>query len=124
MTRKVFVLAAFIALLCPVVAAQDIGGRYKSEGTDPAGGHFSLTAEIEMLPENTCRIKWSDGSSGICFLTGTTFSIAYIIHGAVGLGVYEVSSDGTIEGPFIDDFHGGGIGTGGKIGTEKLTPIR
>jgi hypothetical protein len=77
-----------------------------------------------MLPEKACRIKWSDGYAGICMLKDKTLSVAYLVHGKAGLGVYEVSNDGSIEGPFIDDFHGGGIGKGGKIGKEKLTPIR
>jgi hypothetical protein len=57
-------------------------------------------------------------------LKGTTFSMASIVHGTPPLGAYEVSSDGTIEGSIIDDFHIGGIGKGGKIGKEKMTPIR
>lgn len=105
-------------------AAQDIGGRYSSEGIDPAGGKFSLTAEITMVYDNACRLRWSDGTDAICMLNGNSLSVAYLIHGKLGLGVYELSSDGSLDGPIIDDFHGGGTGKGGKIGREKLTPVR
>lgn len=124
MTTRTGAFAAFVVAGCSVASAQDIGGSYKSEGTDPTGSHFSVTVQIEMLPQNACHIKWSDGSAGICMLKGTTFFMASIVHGTPQLGVYEVSSDGSIVGTFIDDFHGGGIGKGGKIGTEKMTPIR
>ncbi|WP_271892518.1 hypothetical protein [Candidatus Phyllobacterium onerii] len=121
---RIAAFAAFVAAGSSVAAAEGIGGQYRSEGIDPADSHFSVTVEIEILAENTCRIKWSDGSKGICMLKGTTLSTAGIVHGTAQLGVYEVSSDGSIEGSFIDDYHGGGIGKGGKIGKEKMTPIR
>ena len=114
-------IASFFALLfayCSTAAAQDIGGRYQSDGIDPKGMHFTLNAEIEVLPQNTCRIKWSDGSAGICILKDKILAVSYLIHGKLGLFLYEVSSDGNIEGDFIDDFHGGGIGK------EKLIPVR
>jgi hypothetical protein len=115
---------AVVAASVSPAAAQDISGRYRSEGTDPTGITFALTAEIEMLKENACRMTWSDGTGGICLLVGDDLSVAYLVHGAIGLGVYHRAGDGTLEGAFIDDYHGGGIAKGGKVGKEKLTPIR
>jgi lipid-binding SYLF domain-containing protein len=128
MTKKLIAFAFFfvagsLVVSAQVVSAQDISGRYKAEGTDPEGTHFSETAVIEMMPDNTCRIKWSGGIEGICIFKDNTLSVGYIVHGKAGLGVYKVTENGDIEGTFIDNFHGGGIGKGGKIGTEKMTPI-
>ena len=100
-----------------VALAHDIGGRYKSHGTFANGADFSVTVEIVMNPDNTCRITWSDGVSGVCMLKGTHFLTAGIVMGSPQLGVYEVAADGSIEGVFIDDINGKGISK------EKWIPI-
>jgi hypothetical protein len=71
-----------------------------------------------MTSENTCHIKWSDGTTGICMLDGTMFSYAGIVRQVPQLGFYDVSADGIIEGVFIDDYHGPGFGR------EKMIPDR
>jgi|GEM_PF-3954768 len=119
MTIRTTAFAALIATSSIDAAAGDIAGRYRAECTLPGGSPCSpATAEIEMTSERTCRIKWSSGEGGVCILDGTKFSAAYIIHGKSGLGVYDITPDGSIEGVFIDDVHGIGFGK------EKLTPIR
>ncbi len=119
MAIRMTMIAAFIAASCIDAAAGDIAGRYRAECTLPNGSQCSsATAEIEMTSENTCRIKWSTGEIGVCMLDGTTFSAGYIVHGKAALGVYDVAPDGSIEGVFIDDYHGVGFGK------EKLTPLR
>ena len=118
MGMKAAAPAALIAVACSTAAAQDIGGRYQAEGTLPGGKSYSETAEIKMMPDKTCRISWSGGVPGICMLDGTRFMVGYIVHGVAALGVYEVAPDGSIEGVFIDKYHGQGFGK------EKLTPIR
>ena len=119
MTKRLIAFALFIFAGSIVPSAQDISGRYKAEGTDPEGTRFSETAVKEMMPDGTCRVKWSGGIEGICIFKESILSVGYTVHGKAGLGVYKVASDGT----FIDNFHGGGIGKGGKIGTEQLTAI-
>jgi hypothetical protein len=118
MAIRIAALAAFIAAGYTAAAAQDIGGRYRTECTLQTGSSCSGTAEIVMTSENTCSIKWDDGTAGLCMLRGTTLSLGYIVHGVAGLGVYEVSADGSLEGVFIDNYHGKGFGK------EKLVPIR
>jgi hypothetical protein len=88
------------------------------EATNQAGANVSGTVEIVMMSENTCRINWGNGFRGICLLKGTILAVSYVFRGAPGVGIYEVSKDGTIEGMFFDDVHKAGIGR------EKLTPVR
>lgn len=118
MTIRIITFAAFIYAGCTVAAAQDIAGSYRTEGTSTTGASYTENADIEMTGETTCRIKFSSGFSGICMLMGKTLTVSYLVHGKAGLGIYEVFDDGSIEGIFIDDFHGGGIGK------EKLIPLR
>src|SRR5262245_11434130 len=118
MAMRAAIVLAFIVAGC-IDAAAGIAGKYRSECTLPTGAPCSLgTAEIEMTSENSCLIKWSTGEVGVCMLKGKTFSAGYIVHGKAALGVYDLCPDGSIEGVFIDDFHGRGIGK------EKLIPIR
>jgi len=51
-------------------------------------------------------------------LDGGVFSYAAVVHQVPQLGLYKVSADGTIEGVFIDDYHGAGFGK------EKMIPAR
>jgi hypothetical protein len=111
-------LAAFTFAGFGTARAGDISGHYKMDGTDTTGIAYDGTADIAMASESSCRITFSDGWEGICMLKGTSLAVAYIVHGKVGLAVYEISSDGSMKGIFVDDYHGGGIGN------EKLTPIR
>ena len=117
MATRIAAFAAIIAALCTPAAAKDIGGHYRMEGTDTTGIAYAGTADIAMTAENICRITFSDGFSGICMVKGATVMLAYIVHGKAGLAVYEISGDGSLQGVFIDDYHGGGIGK------ETLTPI-
>ena len=72
-----------------------------------------------MTSETTCDINFVDGSTGVCMLDGTTLSIGSILHGVYPqLGIYQVGPDGTIEGVFIDNYHGKGTHR------EKWTPVR
>ena len=119
MTIRSLSLAAFIAAGCTTVAAEDITGHYRVEGVGPTGSAYAVTADIEMSFDNTCRINYSDGDAGICMVNGTTVTGAYIVRGKPGLVIYEIRSDGSLEGIFVEDFHGGRF-----IGKEKLTPIR
>jgi hypothetical protein len=52
-------------------------------------------------------------------LDGTTLYVASVVHGKPQLGIYEIASDGSMEGVFTDNFHG----KGGNIHREKLTPV-
>jgi hypothetical protein len=116
MIVRTIALAASITALHTATAAQDVGGLYTVDCTRPTGESCSSTAEIEMTSEDICRIKWPNGSRGICMLKGSTFVYAGVGNQVLELGIYDVAADGTIEGKFIDD---AGVG-----GTERMIPIR
>ena len=118
MIAKALTVASCIAIGCTAAVAEDLGGRYAVKGTLASGMKYSVSAEIVMTSETTCDINWSDGSKGVCMLDGKTLSIGSAVRGKPQLGVYQVAPDGSIEGVFIDNFHGGK-----GINREKLTPV-
>jgi hypothetical protein len=118
MVARAIATAGFIATACSA-AAEDVAGRYDIDGTLASGKSYSVTAEIVMTSEATCDVNWTDGTTGVCMLDGTTLSVASILHsGLPQLGIYQVAPDGTFEGVFIDNYHGKGIHR------EKWTPMR
>ena len=111
MIIRIVALAAAISALHTAAVAHDVGGRYKSQGRFADGQNFAVTVEIVMKSDGTCRINWSDGVAGICVLKGTKLLTAGIVGGGPQLGVYEVATDGTLEGSFIDHYNGEGFAT-------------
>ena len=113
------VLASMFALAsCSLAAAQDVGGSYTVEGTNINGTPYTGTAEITLLSETTCAIEWTTGdttSSGVCMRNGIAFSAAYVLGEALGLLIYEIVEDGSMEGIWTITGQDG-------TGTETLTP--
>jgi hypothetical protein len=113
-------VAILLAALASSAAAQNIGGRYTVAGKNFNGTNYSGTAEIVSTSNNTCRITWVTGSTtsrGICMRNGNSFAAGYNMAGAVGLVIYEVKPDGSLEGLWtIADQPG--------MGTEKLMPVK
>lgn len=101
-------------------ATGDVGGTYKVEGANPNGSPYSGTATITVTSANTCRIVWKTGptvSTGICMRNENAFSAGYVLQGKVGLVIYEIMDDGTMEGLWtVADQPG--------VGTERLIPIQ
>jgi hypothetical protein len=101
-------------------AAQNVGGRYQVIGKNFNGSPYSGTAEIVVTSPTTCRIAWVTGgttSRGICMRNGIAFSAGYVLNGKVGLVIYELKNDGTLDGLWtIADQEG--------VGGERLVPIR
>jgi opacity protein-like surface antigen len=117
--RKLLLAAAFLAAGClTAAAAGDVGGTYEVKGTNLDGSKYSGTAEITVTSKNTCRIEWKTGgssSSGICMRNGIALAAGYTLNGAVGLVIYEIKDDGTLDGLWtIADTDG--------VGTELLIP--
>ena len=112
--------AAVAACLATSVSAQSVSGRYRVIGTNFNGSPYSGTADIAATSDNTCRISWVTGSTtsrGICMRKGNTFAASYVLNGKAGLVIYEMKSDGSMEGLWtIADQNG--------IGTERLVPMR
>ena len=112
--------AAVAACFATPASAQNVGGRYQVIGKNFNGSPYSGTAEITVTSRNTCRIVWVTGSttsSGICMRNANAFSAGYVLNGKVGLVIYELKGDGSLDGLWtIADQTG--------VGAERLVPMR
>ena len=111
--------ATCLALASPALA-QNIGGQYVVEGTNLNGSAYSGTANIVVTSDTTCEITWQTGSSssfGLCMGMGDVISAGYVLGDAVGLVMYRILADGSLEGYWT-------IAGQNGSGTEKLTPVR
>lgn len=113
-------LAAMTALLITASAAhaQDVGGQYRVKGTNLDGTSYEGEAQITASSDYTCHIVWTTGgstSSGICMRDSNAFTAAYQLGDKIGLVIYLIQKDGTLDGSWTVD------GVNG-VGTEVLTP--
>ncbi|PWW04350.1 hypothetical protein DFR52_1011047 [Hoeflea marina] len=118
MKKLIWICLAATLGLADAARADVSAGTYAVEGTNLDGSRYSGTATITLSSETTCHIRWSVGSEsdGICMLYDNAFAAAYVFKtGGVGLVVYEVMDDGTLEGAWTIDGESGS-------GTETLTP--
>lgn len=116
--RHIILATALVLGSVGMAAAQDVGGSYSVEGTNINGSPYTGTAEITLLSETTCSIEWTTGSTtstGICMRNGNAFSAGYVLGEAIGLLIYEIMEDGSMQGIWTV---AGQDGTG----TETLTP--
>ena len=119
MKRLVLSALVFAALSSPVFA-QQIGGNYAVQGTNLDGSTYSGTATITLTSDYTCEIVWVTGGStsqGICMKNQNAFAAGYTLGSDVGLVVYEIKSDGSMEGLWT-------IAGVNSNGTETLTPMK
>ena len=115
---KFLIPAAVAALSVMPAAAQSIGGVYTVAGTNFDGTPYTGEAEITLTSETTCTIEWITGSTtsqGICMRNNNAFSAAYVLGDAIGLVIYLVQDDGSMQGLWTI------AGKEGN-GTENLTP--
>lgn len=113
-------LYASAAVLCmtQLAAAQDVAGSYAVAGTNLDGSPYSGTAVITLTSDYTCQIAWTTGTStsnGICMRSSNAFAAGYQLNGKVGLVIYLIQPDGTLNGTWTID----GLNA---TGTEVLTP--
>ena len=116
--KKLIVTASLVLGMLVPASAQDIGGKYTVEGTNLDGSAYNGTAEVTLTSDTTCVIKWETNgttSEGICARNDDAFSAAHITTGEVGLIIYKVGEDGSMDGLWTI------AGKEGN-GTEKLTP--
>jgi hypothetical protein len=107
------------ALISTAALARTLGGQYEVRGTNPDGSGYSGTATITPSSDTTCRITWDTGSTsyGICMVAGQTVAASYGLSGRVGLVLYQLQPDGTLNGVWtVADQPG--------AGTETLIPAR
>ena len=100
-------------------SAGGLPGKYQVAGKNADGSPYSGTAEIVATSETTCRIAWQTGSTtsqGICMRNGNSFAASYALGNSIGLVVYQMKPDGTLEGLWT-------IADQGGVGTEILTPM-
>jgi hypothetical protein len=117
MLRTVLAAAVIAATAVSGAMAADVGGKYEARGTNPDGSKYRGTARIEITSNTTCRIIWDVGqeSSGICMRNGIALAAAYTLGDKVGLVIYEIRDDGTLDGIWtVADENGSG--------TELLIP--
>lgn len=110
-------ITAGLALATPA-AAQSIGGTYLVQGTGFDGAAYGGEAQIAATSDVTCRITWVTGgqtSEGICMRSGSVFAASYVLQGRIGMVIYEVRGDGSMQGVWTID----GMDA---TGTEALYP--
>jgi hypothetical protein len=101
-------------------ASGDVGGHYSVKGTNLDGSAYSGEADINVISSTTCEIAWTTGSTtskGICMRNGDSFAAGYVMGDAVGLVIYQMKDDGTLDGLWTISGKDGS-------GTEVLTPKR
>ena len=116
--HRILLATAAFALMASAAAAQEFID-FTVAGTNPDGSPYGGQARITLLSDTTCQIDWVSGdtsSTGICMRNGIAFSAAYTLGDAVGLAIYEIKDDGTLDGIWTI---AGQPGTG----TEVLTPM-
>ena len=106
-----------LALATGAAGAAEIGGTYRVEGTNFDGSRYTGTATITPTADLTCDIQWQTGSTadGICMLDGDVLAASYVMGKSVGLVVYRILDDGTLEGRWT-------IAGQQGVGTEVLHP--
>ena len=115
---KAFLGAAALVMAAQGVAAQDVGGHYSVKGTNLDGSTYEGEAQITATSDVTCEIVWTTGgstSSGICMRDGNAFSAGYELNGKVGLVIYLIQKDGSLDGTWT-------VAGVNAVGTEILTP--
>jgi hypothetical protein len=112
--------AACLAASVATASAEGLGGTYRVSGKNFNGSNYSGTAEIVATSDTTCRIRWVTGgttSQGICMRSGSVFAASYRLGNSVGLVIYEINPNGTLEGTWT-------IADKSGVGTETLTPMK
>lgn len=113
------ILAGLAAILGTAgAAAAEVGGAYTVKGTNFDGSPYSGEAAITVTSNTTCEISWvTDGttSKGFCMLKNDAFAAGYVLGESVGLIIYNVGADGTLDGIWT-------IAGKDGAGTEVLTP--
>jgi hypothetical protein len=112
------VLATRLAGAAHADASHFAGGQYDVRGTNLDGSKYKGTAEITVTSTTTCRIVWhigEDTSDGICMRNGIALAAAYQLKDKIGLVIYEIRDDDTLDGIWtVADQDGSG--------TELLIP--
>jgi hypothetical protein len=116
--RRLLLTAALVALALPAAAADFKEGNYTVKGTNLDGSPYEGTAVVKLLSTTTCEIDWTTGSTtsvGLCMLMDGVVAAAYRQGDAVGVTMYKINDDGSLDGAWTV------AGKDGS-GTETMTP--
>jgi hypothetical protein len=99
--------------------AASLAGKYQATGKNLDGSPYTGTAEIVATSDTTCSISWqtTTNSKGLCMRNGSAFAASYALGDSIGLVVYQIKPDGTLEGLWT-------IAGQDGVGTEVLTPTK
>ena len=112
-------IAVSVLLAASAAQGQDIGGAYALDGRDFNGGAYYGAVEITATSDVTCEIVWMiDGQEavGICMRQDNAFAASYVMNGQVGMAIYRVLPDGTLEGTWT-------VAGSNGVGRETLKPM-
>ncbi len=116
--------AAAAAILLAGVAtagAQQLTGRYQVIGDNANGTGYRGVAEISGTAGGNCAIRWAIANTpptqGFCMRQGNVLSAAYRLGNAIGLVVYRLNDDGSLDGTWT-------IAGQEGVGKERLVPQR
>ena len=117
-------LAAAVAIVVAGVgaaSAQQLTGRYNVIGDNGNGTGYRGVAVISGTAGGNCGIRWAivntPPTQGFCMRQGNVLSAAYKLGESVGLVVYRINDDGTLDGTWT-------IAGQEGVGKERLVPAR
>jgi hypothetical protein len=124
MTRTLSIAACALGLCLAAMPgrAQEVGGRYAVDGSNPGGsGTYRGFVQIRGTSGGQCSIRWdiqnTPASDGFCMRQGDVFVAAYRLGNAIGLVTYRLENDGVLDGTWTISGKQG-------VGKERLTPLR
>lgn len=90
------------AWLAGAAAAADLAGSYRGHGINPGrGGSYDCEVAIKQNGE-VFAVKWffdgKLGYEGVGIIKNGLFCVGYAAPNAYGVVVYEIKTDGTLEG--------------------------
>jgi hypothetical protein len=117
-------LAAAAAILIAGVAtagAQQLTGTYQVIGDNGNGTGYRGVAAISGTAGGNCAIRWqipnTPPTQGFCMRQGNVLSAAYRLGESIGLVVYRLNDDGSLDGTWT-------IAGKEGVGKERLVPQR
>lgn len=121
LTKTLAVTAAIMMATLGAAAAQPLTGRYQVIGDNGDGSRYSGVAVISGTAGGNCGIRWTIANTppteGFCMRQGNVLSAAYKLGESVGLVVYRINDDGTLDGTWT-------IAGQEGVGKERLVPAR
>jgi hypothetical protein len=106
-------------------AVRDIAGKYDGKGTDITGAAYATTVTIDEEGD-AFRVGWNSMGQkyvGVGIRSGKVLSVGWLGQAGpntvqLGVMVYEVQKDGSLEGQWTM------LGAKGKVRTESLTRVK